>query len=116
TCSYCGVGCSLDVNTKDGQVVNITPSRTGSANNGHTCVKGRFAHQFAHAPDRLRTPLIPAGRLPVSQLQYRLSATRRRSPRSHGTANRRTSGSAPRGVPARSSGARRCHRSSCAGP
>ena len=58
TCSYCGVGCALDVNTKDGQVINITPSKTGSANNGHTCVKGRFAHQFAHSTDRLRTPLI----------------------------------------------------------
>jgi formate dehydrogenase major subunit len=58
TCSYCGVGCSLDVNTKDGQVVNITPSKAGSANNGHTCVKGRFAHQFAHSDDRLTAPLI----------------------------------------------------------
>jgi formate dehydrogenase major subunit len=58
TCSYCGVGCSLDVNVKDGRVINITPSKRGSANLGHTCVKGRFAHQFAHADDRLRTPLI----------------------------------------------------------
>ncbi|MEX2529913.1 MAG: formate dehydrogenase subunit alpha [Gemmatimonadota bacterium] len=58
TCSYCGVGCSLDVNVKDGQVVNIEPNTRGSANLGHTCVKGRFAHQFAHSEDRLRTPLI----------------------------------------------------------
>ncbi len=58
TCSYCGVGCSLDVNTKDGRVVNIEPTRTGSANLGHACVKGRFAHQFAHHEDRLRHPLI----------------------------------------------------------
>ncbi|MBI93558.1 MAG: formate dehydrogenase subunit alpha [Gemmatimonadaceae bacterium] len=58
TCSYCGVGCSLDVHVKDGQTVRITPSKEGSANLGHTCVKGRFAHQFAHSDDRLRTPLI----------------------------------------------------------
>jgi formate dehydrogenase major subunit len=58
TCSYCAVGCSLDVNVKDGHVVNIEPSPEGSANLGHTCVKGRFAHQFAHSPDRLTTPLI----------------------------------------------------------
>lgn len=58
TCSYCGVGCSLNVNVKDGRVVNIEPNREGSANNGHTCVKGRFAHQFAHSDDRLRAPLI----------------------------------------------------------
>ncbi len=58
TCSYCGVGCALDVHVKDGQVVSIEPNRQGSANIGHTCVKGRFAHQFAHSDDRLRTPLI----------------------------------------------------------
>jgi formate dehydrogenase major subunit len=58
TCSYCGVGCSLDVNVKDGRVVNIEPSRQGSANLGHACVKGRFAHQFAHSDDRLTHPLI----------------------------------------------------------
>jgi len=57
-CSYCGVGCSLDVHTKDERVVNITPSVDGSANLGHTCVKGRFAHQFAHSEDRLTAPLI----------------------------------------------------------
>lgn len=58
TCSYCGVGCSLDVHTKDERVVSIRPTPSGSANVGHTCVKGRFAHQFAHADDRLTTPLI----------------------------------------------------------
>lgn len=58
TCSYCGVGCSLNANVKDGQVVNITPNPKGSANRGHTCVKGRFAHQFAHAKDRLTSPLL----------------------------------------------------------
>lgn len=58
TCSYCGVGCSLDAHVKDGRVISITPTPSGSANLGHTCVKGRFAHQFAHADDRLRTPLV----------------------------------------------------------
>lgn len=58
TCSYCGVGCSLDVNVKDGRVINIEPSEAGSANLGHACVKGRFAHQFAHSEDRLTSPLI----------------------------------------------------------
>lgn len=61
TCSYCGVGCALDVNVKDGRVVNIEPNAAGSANRGHTCVKGRFAHQFAHAEDRLTSPLIRNG-------------------------------------------------------
>lgn len=61
TCSYCGVGCSLNVNTKDGEIVNIEPNPEGSANLGHTCVKGRFAHQFTYADDRLTAPLINDG-------------------------------------------------------
>ncbi len=58
TCSYCGVGCSLSVNVKDNQIINIEPNVKGSANLGHTCVKGRFAHQFGRSEHRLRTPLI----------------------------------------------------------
>ncbi|MCK6440321.1 MAG: molybdopterin-dependent oxidoreductase, partial [Planctomycetes bacterium] len=61
TCSYCGVGCSLNVNVKDGEVINIEPNPHGSANLGHTCVKGRFAHQFAGSGDRLTSPLIRTG-------------------------------------------------------
>jgi len=61
TCSYCGVGCSLNANMKDGEIINILPSVEGSANEGHTCVKGRFAHQFGRSEDRLRTPLIRDG-------------------------------------------------------
>ncbi|MBI3091642.1 MAG: formate dehydrogenase subunit alpha [Candidatus Tectomicrobia bacterium] len=58
TCSYCGVGCSLDVQVRDERVIAIEPAMDGPANRGHTCVKGRFAHQFAHSPDRLTDPLI----------------------------------------------------------
>ena len=61
TCSYCGVGCSLNVNMKDGEIVNIEPNPQGSANLGHACVKGRFAHQFGKSKDRLRVPLIKDG-------------------------------------------------------
>lgn len=61
TCSYCGVGCSLNVNLKDGEIINIEPNVAGSANLGHTCVKGRFAHQFGKSKDRLRAPLIRSG-------------------------------------------------------
>jgi formate dehydrogenase major subunit len=58
TCGYCGVGCSLDVHTRGGEVAAITPSRDGQVNRGHACVKGRFAHGFIRSPDRLTRPLI----------------------------------------------------------
>ena len=58
TCGYCAVGCTLDVHTKDDAVVSIEPNATGSANRGHACVKGRFAHQYTRSKDRLQAPLI----------------------------------------------------------
>jgi formate dehydrogenase major subunit len=58
TCAYCGVGCSLDVHVRDDKVVAIDPTPDGPANLGHTCVKGRFAHQYALSPERLTHPLL----------------------------------------------------------
>jgi formate dehydrogenase major subunit len=58
TCAYCGVGCSLEVNVRDNQVISIDPAIEGPSNLGHTCVKGRFAHQYARAADRLTSPMI----------------------------------------------------------
>jgi formate dehydrogenase major subunit len=58
TCGYCGVGCRLETRAVDGRIVSIGPALDGPANEGHTCLKGRFAHGFTRSPDRLRTPLI----------------------------------------------------------
>jgi formate dehydrogenase major subunit len=57
-CRFCGVGCSLDVRTRNGTIAAVTPALDGPVNRGHACVKGRFAHGFATAPDRLTTPLL----------------------------------------------------------
>ncbi len=59
TCVYCGVGCQLELNVKDGQVLKVTsnPDLPGP-NHGSLCVKGRFGMDFIHHPDRLKTPLI----------------------------------------------------------
>jgi formate dehydrogenase major subunit len=58
TCAYCGVGCSLDVHVRNDEVVAIDPTLDGPSNLGHTCVKGRFAHQYARAQDRLTAPMM----------------------------------------------------------
>lgn len=57
TCSYCGVGCQLDLWVHDGRIVNVTGS-DAVPNFGSTCVKGRFGHTYVQAPDRLTRPLI----------------------------------------------------------
>jgi formate dehydrogenase alpha subunit len=42
TCSYCGVGCTLILNLKDGQIVRVTTDRAAGVNRGNLCVKGKF--------------------------------------------------------------------------
>ena len=61
TCGYCGVGCRLDAHVIGGRIQTISPAMDGPANEGHTCLKGRFAHQFTRSRDRLTSPLIREG-------------------------------------------------------
>ncbi len=58
TCAYCGVGCSLVAEMKDGAVARMVPNRNGRANQGHACVKGRFAYGYATHADRVVKPMI----------------------------------------------------------
>jgi len=59
-CSYCGVGCKLELKVKNNEVIGVgSVYRDGTPNpDGETCVKGRFAYEFINHPDRLRKPLI----------------------------------------------------------
>jgi len=57
-CTYCGVGCNLEVSTKNGKILSIQAPYEAEANQGHTCLKGRYAFKFYDHPERLRSPLI----------------------------------------------------------
>lgn len=59
TCTYCGVGCQMDLYTKDNKIVKVSGNREyGAPNHGSLCVKGRFGMDFVSHPDRLKKPLI----------------------------------------------------------
>ncbi len=58
TCAYCGVGCGFKAETIGDEIVRMTPWKEGKANHGHSCVKGRFAYDYWHHPDRIETPMI----------------------------------------------------------
>lgn len=58
TCAYCGVGCSFKAEMQGEQVVRMMPYKDGGANEGHSCVKGRFAFGYATHKDRVLTPMI----------------------------------------------------------
>ncbi len=57
-CTYCGVGCNLDVSTTDNEILSIRAPYDAEVNHGHTCLKGRYAFQFYNHPDRLTSPMI----------------------------------------------------------
>ena len=58
TCTYCGVGCQLEVSIIDGEIKGIQAPETAEVNEGHTCLKGRFAFEFYNHAERLREPMI----------------------------------------------------------
>ena len=58
TCSYCGVGCNLEVAIKNNKVLSIDTPKDTEVNAGHTCLKGRYAFGFYNHKDRLTSPLI----------------------------------------------------------
>jgi formate dehydrogenase major subunit len=58
TCAYCGVGCSFHAELQGETVLRMIPDKGGKANEGHACVKGRFAFGYATHPDRITRPLI----------------------------------------------------------
>lgn len=60
TCVYCGVGCQLDIGTRDGRITGIRPA-VAPVNRGHLCVKGHYAWEFTSADDRITTPLLRDG-------------------------------------------------------
>ena len=57
-CTYCGVGCNLIVATGNGEVLSIQAPYDAEVNQGHACIKGRYAFKFYNHPDRLNAPLI----------------------------------------------------------
>ncbi|MFJ6674065.1 formate dehydrogenase subunit alpha [Actinosynnema sp. NPDC091369] len=58
TCGYCGVGCSFKAELRGDELVRMVPYKDGGANEGHSCVKGRFALGYATHPDRVLTPMV----------------------------------------------------------
>jgi formate dehydrogenase major subunit len=56
-CPYCGVGCLLTFNVKDGAILSVD-GRNGPSNDSRLCVKGRFGYDYVHNANRLTVPLI----------------------------------------------------------
>jgi NADP-reducing hydrogenase subunit HndD len=44
-CSFCGVGCNLELHVQHNEIVNVTSPMDHSVTHGHLCIKGRFGFQ-----------------------------------------------------------------------
>ena len=60
-CPFCGCGCTIDLQVKDGRVVQVTSPVGVGAGEGNLCVKGRYGFQFIGHPERLTQPLVRRG-------------------------------------------------------
>ena len=58
TCTFCGVGCGLYLETTGNRVVGVSPSMSHPSNKGRICVRGWHVHEIIDAPDRLTKPLL----------------------------------------------------------
>lgn len=59
TCSYCGTGCQLQYQIKDGRIIKSLPETDPLVNKGQACAKGRFSVvEFVYHRERLTSPMI----------------------------------------------------------
>ena len=58
-CSYCGVGCNLELHVQDNRIVKVTSPMDHSVTNGHLCIKGRFGYDYVQelGDDLASTPI-----------------------------------------------------------
>ncbi len=58
TCTFCGVGCGLYLETSGDYIVGAYPSVSHPTNRGRICLRGWNVHEVSSSPARLRTPLL----------------------------------------------------------
>ena len=58
TCTYCGVGCQINLHVKNNKIQHITGRDDVGPNYGSLCVKGRYGFDFIASDERLKTPMI----------------------------------------------------------
>ncbi len=57
-CEHCASGCAIRADHRRGQVLRRLAGADPAVNEEWNCDKGRWAFQYAQAPDRLRVPLV----------------------------------------------------------
>lgn len=58
TCTLCPVGCSLILDSRDGEIMRTRSKENRNVNDIWLCDKGWFGYEFTSHPDRLTKPLM----------------------------------------------------------
>lgn len=57
-CSFCGVGCNLDLHVQDNRIVKVTSPQDHAVTSGNLCIKGRFGYEYVQDLGDLATTPI----------------------------------------------------------
>lgn len=57
-CTHCSNGCKTTLGVRNGQIIRGNNRDRSGINGEFLCVKGRYAFDFTHHPERLQSPLI----------------------------------------------------------
>ncbi|MBM3752724.1 MAG: NADH-quinone oxidoreductase subunit NuoG [Acidobacteria bacterium] len=57
-CTHCSDGCKTTLGTRNGEIVRGNNRDRSGVNGEFLCVKGRYAFDFNHHPERLQAPLL----------------------------------------------------------
>jgi predicted molibdopterin-dependent oxidoreductase YjgC len=57
-CSFCGVGCNLDLHVQDDRIVKVTSPHDHDVTHGNLCIKGRFGYDYVQELGDLATTPI----------------------------------------------------------
>jgi predicted molibdopterin-dependent oxidoreductase YjgC len=55
-CTYCGVGCNLELHVQDNTIVKVTSPQDHDVTSGHLCIKGRFGFEFVQVREKPKAP------------------------------------------------------------
>lgn len=62
TCSFCSVGCTLDLEYHGDMLIKANPTKTGVVNRGLCCAKGKWGFDGALLEEKIVDPLIKDGK------------------------------------------------------
>lgn len=69
-CSYCAIGCNLELHVQDNRIVKVTSPLDHSITHGNLCIKGRFGYDYVQELGDLENTPIDAVLMAARQAEH----------------------------------------------